>query len=111
MRHKIEEGVRVYLVLNEAGTAWEIDGVTMDGYPLDSTVDDGARNEACDCDDKVACEAMREKADRVTLPSGNQLIDLLTDYEVSQLSMPDLDPMPNPKDRPAVEAWLEGEAP
>ena len=68
--HKIEEAVRVYLTV---GTdEWEIDRTTLDGDPLFSDYDNPL-NEACECEDRDDCEAARQEAESVELPTGAEL--------------------------------------
>lgn len=75
--HKIEEAVRVYLRLNDEGTAWEIDLPSIDGYALYSDYDDGPLNEDCECDDPEDCERVRRASLLLPLPNGVELFHML----------------------------------
>jgi hypothetical protein len=44
--HRVEERVGVYLILSADGQRWEIDPVTLDGYPLDGS-DHGPNHDEC----------------------------------------------------------------
>ena len=81
MRHKIEEAVRVYLVLDELPDGrlrWVIDDPSVDGMALFG-YDSGALNEDCNCDRPAECERMREAGDQIELPDGLDLMRLLAE--------------------------------
>lgn len=81
-RHKIEETVKVYLVLGPSGR-WEIDGgsdcgIAGEGY------DNGPSADGCDPDDfddhdDSECAALADAASMVEPPSVRELIDMLTE--------------------------------
>nr|WP_250776434.1 hypothetical protein [Rhodococcus sp. MSC1_016] len=76
--HYIEESVWVYLMRDWDGTdRWVLDPVTVDGCGLDSGLEDGARNSECMCDNKAECNAIRERMDKVYLPTAEDLMHLL----------------------------------
>lgn len=77
-RHKIEEAVKVYLRLNEAGDAWEVDPVVFDGDPLDG-YDYGPINEDCGCGQRDKCAVARAAAREVPLPNAGILLRLLNE--------------------------------
>jgi hypothetical protein len=76
MRHKIEDAVRVYLILSEDRKSWEVDPTSFD-MALFSDYDNGAINEDCMCDDKAECGAIVTEANHIELPSGQELILML----------------------------------
>lgn len=76
--HKIEESAKVYLVLNEDGTGWELDHIVFDGYPLDGMDPPGPSDSECECDrDKPEHEALMEKARKLDMPDIWQLRDII----------------------------------
>ena len=78
--HYIEESVWVYLMRDWDGTdRWVLDPVTVDGYGLDSGLEDGARNSECMCEDQAECNAIRDRMDRAALPTATDLMHLLAD--------------------------------
>lgn len=82
--HDIEEGARIYLemLVGEDGEyRWAVDRVTVDGYPLDSTRDDGAN---CDITHEgeaatEECQEMLNAADNLSLPTAQELIPLIAE--------------------------------
>ncbi len=77
-RHHIEERSVVYLRLDDEGR-WTIDSPTFDSYPLEG-YDDGPLNEACEehGDELVEeCDAVRQAAQCIELPTAVELTDLL----------------------------------
>lgn len=72
-RHTIEETAKVYLVLGPDG--WRVDrtsyGQALEGY------ENGPLNEACECDDRRECDALRQAAEYLDLPDGAELIPML----------------------------------
>ncbi|UOT03557.1 hypothetical protein MPY17_32240 [Rhodococcus opacus] len=87
--HYIEESVCVYLMRDWDGTdRWVLDPVTVDGYGLDSGLENGARNSECMCEDQAECNAIRDRMDRAALPTAEVLMHLLADllgYSVTKL--------------------------
>jgi len=78
--HFIEQAVQVYLRLSDDGTHWIVDGPTVDGAPLDSALhDESAANDECACGRPDDCTALRAAADRIPLPTGAELAELLRD--------------------------------
>ena len=78
--HYIEHTVRVYLRLSDDGTRWIVDAPTVDGSPLDSDYENqNATNVECVCERPDECEARRAAADRIALPTGAELAQLLWD--------------------------------
>lgn len=86
--HYIEESIWVYLMRDWDGTdRWVLD-LTVDGYGLDSGLENGARNSECLCEDQAECNAIRDRMDRATLPTADDLMHLLADslgYSVTKL--------------------------
>lgn len=82
-KHRIEDMAKVYLVLSDDGTRWEIDPNVVDTGPLDgyeTGADIQCGNWLDDCDGSD-CEAARDRASReVPLPDARQLYDMLADY-------------------------------
>lgn len=77
--HYIEQSVRVYLRLSDDRTRWIVDAATVDGYGLDSGAsDESATNVECMCGTDE-CDDILAAADRLPLPSGEELIGLLQD--------------------------------
>lgn len=74
--HKIEESAKVYLVLNEDGTGWELDHIVFDGYPLDG-LEEGPADTECECDGQAEHEALMEKARNLDMPDIWQLRDII----------------------------------
>ena len=55
--HYIEESVWVYLMRDWDGAdRWVLDPVTVDGYGLDSGLENGVRNSECVCEDQAECD-------------------------------------------------------
>ena len=78
--HYIEQTVSVYLRLADDGTRWIVDSSSVDGCGLDSVHDDlSAHNAECACGRPEECESVRAAADQLPLPTGADLIALLTD--------------------------------
>jgi hypothetical protein len=78
--HFIEQTVRVYLRLAGDGTRWIVDGATVGGHPLDSAYsDETATNTECACDRPEECEDLRAAADRIPLPTGPEVAQLILD--------------------------------
>ncbi|GLB86446.1 hypothetical protein BB737_10150 [Mycobacterium avium subsp. hominissuis] len=78
--HFIEQAVRVYLRLADDGTRWIVDGATVDGSPLYSDyTDEAAINSECVCGRPAECERIRAAADKLPLPTGEQLAQLIVD--------------------------------
>lgn len=73
--HYIEESVQVYLRFENG--CWVVDRPTVDGSALEPVFHTGARKEACECDDHSGCERARLRADKVPLPTGQELYALL----------------------------------
>jgi hypothetical protein len=71
-RHHVEEKVTAYLSLGPDG--WKIDAPTFDGYPLEG-YRDGAVTDACEHEDEHAdeCDALRQAAEYLPLPTGPEL--------------------------------------
>ncbi|WP_441964690.1 hypothetical protein [Mycolicibacterium houstonense] len=77
--HYIEQSVRVYLRLADDRTRWIVDAATVDGYALDSAAtDESATNDECACATHE-CDEIRAAADRVSLPTGEELAHLILD--------------------------------
>lgn len=82
-QHYIEEIAKVYLRLNAAGDGWEIDTITLDGYPLfgydgGPQVNHGECGEREDEDhDEVECERVLRATQRLDLPDAETLFNLL----------------------------------
>ena len=78
--HEIEQHAKVYLELDE-NERWKVAHVTLDGHPLDGL--DGAQNGECllthepGSSDRSDCIGMRERANRIDLPTGQELYELL----------------------------------
>lgn len=78
--HYIEQTVSVYLRLADDETRWIVDSSSVDGYGLDSAHDDlSAHNDECACGRPQECESTRVGADQLPLPTGAELITLLTE--------------------------------
>ena len=78
--HFVEQTVRVYLRLADDGTSWIVDGATVDGHSLDSAYsDETATNTECACGRPDECEDLRASADRIPLPNGAELAQLILD--------------------------------
>lgn len=78
--HFIEQAVRVYLRLSDDGTHWIVDGSTVDGSPHYSDyTDESAVNDECVCGRNDECEALRAAADKLPLPTGEELAQLIRD--------------------------------
>lgn len=75
--HHIEERAVVYLVMGPDG--WEVDNPSDDGYPLEG-YDKGALNEECECSGGEECEAVREAAGVVSLPTLPELHAAVSAY-------------------------------
>lgn len=77
-RHHIEERSVIWLRLDGDGR-WTIDSPTFDSYPLEG-YEDGPLNSECEHGDELSdeCEAVREAAQQVELPTAVELSDLLT---------------------------------
>ncbi|MBO8150837.1 hypothetical protein HYG77_36645 (plasmid) [Rhodococcus sp. ZPP] len=90
--HYIEESIWVYLMRDWDGTdRWVLDPVTVDGCGLDSGLEDGARNSECMCDNQAECSAIRDRMDKVYLPTAEELLHLLAEslgYTVSNAVQP-----------------------
>lgn len=80
--HIIEEHVKVYLRLNAEGTAWEIDPINDDGFPLDGLNNGPQPKESdCECENKQQCwEAHNHAAYNVERPTGKELFDMMAQY-------------------------------
>ncbi|KDE97077.1 conserved hypothetical protein [uncultured Mycobacterium sp.] len=77
--HYIEQSVRVYLRLSDDRTSWIVDAATVDGAALDSAQsDESATNTECACD-SAECDAICAAADRLPLPNGEELAQLILD--------------------------------
>lgn len=77
--HYIEQSVRVYLRLSDDRARWIVDAATVDGGALDSAAsDDCATNDECQCG-TTECDAIRDAADRLPLPNGEELAQLILD--------------------------------
>ena len=77
--HFIEQALNVYLRLADDGTRRIVDSVNVDGHPLDSAHKDHvAHNSECACGRAGECESVRAAADQLPLPTGRELITLLT---------------------------------
>jgi hypothetical protein len=84
--HYIEETVQVYLRLSADGTRWIVDGASIDGYGLDSVLDQ-PRNSECPCDQRQDCATARHRAESVDLPDGEGLMRMLAEslgYELTK---------------------------
>ncbi|WP_236737432.1 hypothetical protein [Mycolicibacterium llatzerense] len=78
--HYIEQSVTVYLRLDDTGTHWIVDGASVDGYPLYSgRSDEDATNEECACDRPDECDAQLDMADKLPLPTAEELAELILD--------------------------------
>ena len=76
--HFVEQAVTVYLRLSDDGTRWIVDSATMDGYSLDSAHSDlAAHNSECACGRGDECNSVLAAADKLSLPTGRELIALL----------------------------------
>lgn len=77
--HFIEQSVRVYLRLSDDRTHWIVDAATVDGYALDSAQsDETAVNTECACGTDE-CDDVLAAADRLPLPNGEDLAQLICD--------------------------------
>jgi hypothetical protein len=77
--HYIEQSVHVYLRLSDDRTHWIVDAATVDGCALDSAAsDECATNDECQCG-SAECDAIRDAADRLPLPNGEELAQLILD--------------------------------
>ena len=77
--HYIEQSVRVYLRLADHRTHWIVDAATVDGYAHDSAAsDESATNDECACG-TTECDAILAAADRLPLPTGEDLAGLILD--------------------------------
>jgi hypothetical protein len=74
--HYIEASVAVYLRVSDDGQSWIVDGATVDGAALDFYTDPHASN--CPCSDPDACEQAVAASERLRLPNGRELLDMLT---------------------------------
>ncbi|QYA99721.1 hypothetical protein I1A62_00590 (plasmid) [Rhodococcus sp. USK10] len=90
--HYIEESIWVYLMRDWDGVdRWVLDPVAVDGCGLDSGLENGARNSECMCEDREACDAIRDRMDRAPLPSADDLLHLLADslgYTLTRADQP-----------------------
>lgn len=78
--HYVEEAVRVYLMRDlDDADRWVIDPTSF-GDPLFSDYDEnGPLNEECQCERPDECEAVVERMGRITLPDGEELMQMLAD--------------------------------
>jgi hypothetical protein len=75
--HYIEQSLRVYLRLSDDRTHWIVDAATVDGAALDSAAsDECATNDECACS-SVECDSICAAADRLPLPNGEELAQLI----------------------------------
>jgi hypothetical protein len=73
----VETHVKVYLIWSRDERRWIVDGPTMDGSELDS---EGTYCDAGDyADQDPQTRAEWDKANRADLPTGHELIKLLTE--------------------------------
>jgi hypothetical protein len=78
--HFVEQALTVYLRLSDDGTRWIVDSATMDGHSLDSAHSDlSAHNSECACGRREECDSVLAAADKLSLPTGRELIALLID--------------------------------
>ena len=78
--HYIEQSVTVYLRLSDEGTHWIVDGAAVDGHALYSgRLDETATNEECACERSDECDALCAAADRIPLPTAEELAQLIHD--------------------------------
>lgn len=77
--HHIEEMAKVWLKLNDAGTGWEIDSPSDDGYGLEG-YDNGPLLDACECEDVEGCEAAGAAADKLPRPNLRELGAIIARY-------------------------------
>lgn len=76
---RVEQHVKVYLTWDDEAGAWYVDGPTFDGYPLDG-LDDVSVDRSLS--DLTAAELdIRERARHAPLPTGDELVVLLADYD------------------------------
>lgn len=76
--HRIEQHAKVYLYFEDG--QWQVDHITFDGHPLDG-LEDGATPGAsdCECDGPEGCQAAHDAANRVPLPTGDELLTLMNE--------------------------------
>lgn len=78
--HYIEESVKVYLMRHPEGhDRWVIDPTCLDGYALDSSIDNYPLSEECDCNNEADCERAAARMTAAHLPSGHDLLVMLAD--------------------------------
>lgn len=77
--HYIEQTVRVYLRLSDDRSHWIVDAATVDGCALDSAAsDECATNDECACG-TPECDDILAAAERLPLPNGEELAQLILD--------------------------------
>lgn len=77
--HYIEHAAVVYLRLSDEGTHWIVDAASVDGHALDPQSDGDASNSECACGRADECETVRARADKLSLPTGEELAELIRD--------------------------------
>lgn len=76
--HRIEEYVKVYLVLSSDGRRWEIDPINFDGFSLDGLTEGPTPKESdCECDKPEQCWEAHNYAAHIELPTGQELLELI----------------------------------
>lgn len=73
--HYIEATVAVYLRTSDDGRSWIVDGATVDGGALDLYTDPHASN--CPCSNPDACAEAVAASERLPVPNGRELLDML----------------------------------
>jgi hypothetical protein len=75
MSRCVEETVKVYLQLNEAGTKWEVASSSLDGYPLDGVGTSLNCSNGDPDEDHTDCNRRAEAAPE--LPTAAELLVML----------------------------------